>query len=600
MGDEELLIQGGYRGARIVTGDAFTIAAVAGFVAAIAHAVVVRDHLAHWWGYGLFFASVAATQALAAVTLYRRPGRKLLAAVAIGDLGLIALYVISRTLGTPFVGPHAGHTEPLGVVDLIAKAAEGVQLAVILFALRRPMQIPRRGVGGRRFGLVAIAAVAAVAIAVPGGAAHQQRASSPILIFAADQIPNPPDPHDVHAEETPAPPITEETPSDEEPPPPCTPRAAPGDPDSVGSSAVLYSHDGDLWLAAPPDGKARRLTTDEGNCWETSSAFRDADTITFAADSAIYDLELRTGRLTRLVEELGVADLAWNLDGSILAYLNWAMELRLYSPSSGDVKTARAFGEAMGRCGDMSDETSVAWSPDGRSLLVVSTALDNTQGTMFVINREGKNLVAPRFGTHARWAQDSKTILYRGFDAPMRWYSLDLETGRSTVVAMEAGTHHAAVSPDGRYIAYSDDADRPTLYLYDLEKGTERVLTRGYGAPVWLSSNELAVTKTMPCDENCMMEHGWMGSGETAAFDLSGNLTRMLSMKTTMDASVIVPPPIQRAPEPPSPSPTPPSPSPTPTESSNALPLPTESPTPSPKPSETPAPDTSSSPAASS
>ena len=562
------------------------VALATGLTAAIVHAAVVREHLAHWWGYGAFFAVVAVVQAMAAIALFRAPTRKLLGAVAIGNLSLIALYALSRTIGTSFVGPHAGHAEPVGLIDLISKVAEAVQFGVVIFMMRRSYQPSRRALSLRRFVFVSLLVLAAVSAAIPGAPAHVKNPTSTIQILAADQMADLPTPHDMPSEEPSAPP-TEEPVVSEEPPPPCTPHATAGDAEGIATSAVLYSHDGDLWLAAPPDGSVRRLTADNGDCWAIHATFRDADTITFATDSAVYDLELKSGNLRRLLPVGGgVAGLAWSRDGKTLAILDFATELKLYSPTTGATTSVRNFGETMGRCGDMSDEIAVSWSPDGRALIVVNTAIEG-ESSMFVVDRAGKNLVAPRMGTLARWMPDSNRILYRGFDAPMRWYMLDVDTARSVGVGMRTGTHHAAVSPDGRFVAYSDDADNPALYLYDVARDVERVLTHGYGAPIWLSSDEIAVTKTIPCDENCMMEHGWMQDDETAAFDLQGHLTRKLSMKSTMDASVFLEP--HEAPPPATAPATPtPSPSPSPTETADPLPLSTASPPASPEPSSSP------------
>ena len=576
--DEEIVIDVRDRRKPFVT--TLSLASAAGLVAAVAHAAVVREHLAQWWGYGVFFGVVAVVQTAAAVVLYRRPTPRTLVSVVAGNLALISLYTVSRTIGVPLVGPHAGHPEPVGTVDLIATAAEAVQVVAALVLLRRPAGAAHSIKHAGRFALVALCVLAAVAAAVPGRPVHGRGPESRIAIFAAGDVPETPIPHDLHAEET-VPPAPGDTPADEpQPAPTCTPHATPGAAESVQSGAVMFEHAGDLWLSSPADAAARRLITDEADCWESAFAFRGAHTITFASDPAIYDLDLRTGRLERLTEELSVADMAWSPDGQTLAYLDWSINVRFYSPSTGKVKTIRNLGEAMGRCGDMSDETSIAWSPDGRFLLVVSTALDNTGDTMYVIDRTGKNIVAPRFGTHARWTSNS-SVLFRGFDAPMRWYSLDLGTSHAEPVAMHAGTHHPAVSPDLRYVAYSDDADTPTLYLYDLERNTERALVRGYAAPIWLSATEIAAAKTTACDEDCMM-NGWIESGETAAFDLSGKLTRELSVKSTREATVFLAPKTAHAT--PSPAPEQPSPSPTPSETSSPLVVPID-PSPSPEPS---------------
>ena len=572
------------------------VACAAGLVAAAAHAAVVREHLAHWWGYGTFFAVVAVAQALAAVALYRRPNRRLMLAVAIGNLGLILLYALSRAGGTSFVGPHAGHAEPIGLLDLIANAAEAIQLAVVVSMLRRSEQVARRAEGRpRRLAAVALLAVAAIAVAVPGAPAHVKSPTSTIEILAAaaptsDLL----QPHDLHTDQPQPTPPVEEPPY--ESPPPCTPHATGGDVAAIQKGAVVYSHDGDLWLASPPDGKVRRLTTDEGDCWEHAATFRDRDTITFSSDEAIYDLELESGRLKQIVEVPGsVAAMAWNATGSRLAFVNWGSvdsppTLRVYTPSTDDVRTVRSFSEAEGRCGGPDDESSVAWGQDGKSLLLVSTILDYTEDTMFVMDLEGKDLVAPRLATHARWTGDPDTIVYRGLGDPGRWYSLDLRSARSTGVPMRPGTHHASVSPDGRYIAYSDEAERPTTYIFDLDHGTERVLARGYAAPLWLSFTEIGLTKTAACGEDCMGHGMWMEAGETAAFNLSGDRTRSLSMTTTVLAAALLAPESTPSPTPPSstPSSPTPSPSPSPSETANPLPLSTDPPPTSPEPSPSP------------
>ncbi|MGH2795197.1 MAG: hypothetical protein ACRDKG_12935, partial [Actinomycetota bacterium] len=228
------------------------VACAAGLVAAGAHAAVVREHFGHWWGYGAFFAVVAVVQAIAAVSLYRRPSRRLMLAVAIGNFGLILLYASSRALGSSFVGPHAGHAEPIGLLDLVANSAEGIQLAVVFWVLRRSEQVVPRPERSPRLAFVALLAVAAIAVGVPGAPAHVESPANTInILAAAAPTPELPQPHDIHTEDPQLAPIVEE-PSTPETPPPCTPHPAPGDTARFGSGAVVYSHDGDLWIAAQP------------------------------------------------------------------------------------------------------------------------------------------------------------------------------------------------------------------------------------------------------------------------------------------------------------------------------------------------------------
>lgn len=92
--------------------------------AASIHLWVAPEHLAEWWGYGVFFLMVALAQGLFGVAVLRWPTRPLLLAGIAGNLGIVAFYIISRTAGIPFIGPHAGEVHAAGTLDLISVAAE--------------------------------------------------------------------------------------------------------------------------------------------------------------------------------------------------------------------------------------------------------------------------------------------------------------------------------------------------------------------------------------------------------------------------------------------------------------------------------------------
>ncbi len=113
-------------------------AAALSLVAALAHLWVMPEHFEEWWGYGAFFLVAAIAQGLYGVVLLRRgtPGRSLLLLGIAGNLALVLLYAVTRTVGVPFFGPHAGEAEGVGMLDLSATTAE-LALVVALAALSR-------------------------------------------------------------------------------------------------------------------------------------------------------------------------------------------------------------------------------------------------------------------------------------------------------------------------------------------------------------------------------------------------------------------------------------------------------------------------------
>lgn len=114
-------------------------------VAAGIHAIVMPEHFQEWWGYGVFFAVVAAAQGAYSVVLLWRPRPPLLALGIIGNVAVVVLYIVSRTVGVP-LGPHAGVIEEVGAVDLAAKSVEVALIATLgvwLTSARRGSAVAR-------------------------------------------------------------------------------------------------------------------------------------------------------------------------------------------------------------------------------------------------------------------------------------------------------------------------------------------------------------------------------------------------------------------------------------------------------------------------
>jgi FtsP/CotA-like multicopper oxidase with cupredoxin domain len=116
------------------------VAAALAVVAASVHAWAAPTHFDEWWGYGVFFLLVAAAQGVYGPALLGWPGRPVILAGMVGNLAMIALYIVTRTVGVPFLGPHAGEVEEVEAIDLVATLAEVtlvVALAGMLWFVRR-------------------------------------------------------------------------------------------------------------------------------------------------------------------------------------------------------------------------------------------------------------------------------------------------------------------------------------------------------------------------------------------------------------------------------------------------------------------------------
>jgi hypothetical protein len=116
------------------------LVALAGAAAAAVHFVVMPEHFDEATMYGVFFAVAATSQLLYSAMLLARPSRSLLAAGAIGNLTIVVLWLITRTIGIP-LGPAAGTTETVGGLDVLATIFELTTAvgAVALLCRRQPL-----------------------------------------------------------------------------------------------------------------------------------------------------------------------------------------------------------------------------------------------------------------------------------------------------------------------------------------------------------------------------------------------------------------------------------------------------------------------------
>ena len=101
------------------------------YAAAAGHAVAALVHLSHGWGITAFFLAVVAVQVVAAGRVARGAGGLATAAVLAATLGLVLLYVASRTVNLPFGGVHTVHNDRPQDPDILGTVVVAAELLTL-------------------------------------------------------------------------------------------------------------------------------------------------------------------------------------------------------------------------------------------------------------------------------------------------------------------------------------------------------------------------------------------------------------------------------------------------------------------------------------
>ena len=101
---------------------------------AVIHFAVAGAHFQEYWIFGVFMLVVAWLQALWAAAVVIRPSRWLIASGAIFNTAVIAVYLITRTVGD-VVGPTPASVEPVGFGDALCTVLEAAVVAGCLWLL---------------------------------------------------------------------------------------------------------------------------------------------------------------------------------------------------------------------------------------------------------------------------------------------------------------------------------------------------------------------------------------------------------------------------------------------------------------------------------
>ena len=101
---------------------------------AVIHFAVAGEHFQEYWVFGVFMLVVAWLQAVWGAALVFRPARWLIASGAILNTGVIAVYLVTRTVGD-VIGPTPNSVEPVGFGDALCTVLEAAVVVSCLWLL---------------------------------------------------------------------------------------------------------------------------------------------------------------------------------------------------------------------------------------------------------------------------------------------------------------------------------------------------------------------------------------------------------------------------------------------------------------------------------
>jgi len=102
--------------------------AIASVATAVIHFAVAGSHFQEYWVFGVFMLAAGWLQLAWAVLAVARPSRAVLCAGAVLNANIIAIYILTRTVGDMVV-PTPGDVEPVGFGDLLCTGLEALILA---------------------------------------------------------------------------------------------------------------------------------------------------------------------------------------------------------------------------------------------------------------------------------------------------------------------------------------------------------------------------------------------------------------------------------------------------------------------------------------
>ena len=229
--------------------------------------------------------------------------------------------------------------------------------------------------------------------------------------------------------------------------------------------------------------------------------------------SVLTTLDLTTGQTAELASSKGIALAgSWSADGSSAAYFTDAGGVHHYWLKRGSAAPVEFStpAQVLGRGGIPDDESLVAFSPDGKYVVVVDTAVNRLQA--FRTSDAAQVYAAPSggaggFRTMAVWTHTGGRFYFRNNSGVYQW---DASSGISSFInGLKWST--PSLTADDRFVAYAvGTTSTPHVETRELSSGVVTALAPWRDQPVFVAETTLLVWEEAPCN-TCMGPYNWTG-----------------------------------------------------------------------------------------
>lgn len=312
------------------------------------------------------------------------------------------------------------------------------------------------------------------------------------------------------------------------------------------NSLILYIREGNIWSVKSDGTSLRQLTRDgDDNIRYSSLVFISNEEAGFIKcintnKCSIQSKNLITSEEKKLLEKDNFLT-AFTIvnNGKLIAFIgNNSQELPiLYYFENGSERKILDFQPSLGRGGSLSDEISLAFSPDDKYLLVVNTItqpnLAKDMKTIWVIDRMGNTLdsIPKGSATNAVW------------ETPTRFFYKDNEAVfRKTVGGSEENLgniagHGVSVSPDKKNILTwnADDSGQTIVFSYLIDSKISTEVKQNLGYSKWLDNKDIIAVKTSRSNDSYL---GFVTTG-LVKYDINSREEKVLDSNSSIYQFVI-------------------------------------------------------------